>query len=436
MNLSSLKKSITYPEAVALVIGVIIGSGIFLKPGRVFADAGSPLMGLAAWIIGGVITLASALTIAEIAAAIPKTGGLYTYLEELYGEVWGFLLGWVQTVITYPAAGAALAIAFSTYASVFVPMSDLQQKLLAVFIIVFVITMNVLATKFGGIIQSFSTVGKLIPIAVIIVFGLLNGSVHDFSTLPVLTKGAGLGAAILGTLWAYDGWIGVTNIAGELKNPAKEMPRAIVLGVLVCIGVYVLINVALLNVSSVETLIASKTPASDVATVLLGSGGAAFITAGIMVSVFGAMNGYLLTGARVPLAMAERRQLPFSDFLGSVHAKFRTPANALIVEGILAVLYVFSGTFNTLTDLLVFVLWIFFTLGVLGVFILRKRTDKSQRPYQVPLYPLMPIIGIAGGIFILISTVMTQTQNSLLGIGITLLGLPVFYILKSKAQPA
>lgn len=432
MSSSSLKKSITYLEAVALVIGVIIGSGIFLKPGKVFAAAGSPLMGLAAWVIGGIITLASALTIAEIAAAIPKTGGLYTYLEELYGEVWGFLLGWVQTVITYPAAGAALAIAFTTYSTYFIPMTEVQQKLLAVFVIAFVILMNVLATKFGGIIQTVSTIGKLVPIVVIIAFGLIGGQTHDFSAMPVMTQGAGLGAAILGTLWAYDGWIGVTNIAGELKDPAKEMPKAIILGVLVCIAVYVLINVALLNVSSVETLIASKTPASDVATVLLGSGGAAFVTAGIMVSVFGAMNGYLLTGARVPLAMADRKQLPFSSTLGAIHKDFSTPANALIVEGVLAVLYVFSGTFNTLTDLLVFVLWIFFTLGVFGVFILRKRVSADQRPYKVPLYPLTPIVGIIGGVFILYSTILDQPVNSLFGIAITLIGLPVFYGLRQR----
>jgi len=430
MSQTVLKKSITYIEAVALVIGVIIGSGIFLKPGKVFAAAGSPLMGLAAWVIGGIITLASALTIAEIAAAIPKTGGLYTYLEELYGEVWGFLLGWVQTVITYPAAGAALAIAFTTYSTFFIPMNDLQQKALAVLVIVFVITMNVLATRFGGIIQTVSTIGKLIPIVVIIAFGLIDGQTHDFSNMPVLTQGAGMGAAILGTLWAYDGWIGVTNIAGELKNPAKEMPRAIVLGVLVCIAVYVLINVALLNVSSVETLIASKTPASDVAIVLFGTGGAAFITGGIMVSVFGAMNGYLLTGARVPLAMADRNQLPFSSTLGAIHKNFQTPSNALIFEGVLAIAYVFSGTFNTLTDLLVFVLWIFFTLGVVGIFILRKRVSADQRPYKVPFYPLTPLIGIIGGLFILYSTVIDQPQNSLYGILITLIGLPVFYFMK------
>ncbi len=433
MSQVTLKKSITFIEAIAIVIGCIIGSGIFLKPSIVFGNAGSPVMGLLAWVAGGIITLASALTIAEIASSIPKTGGLYVYLEELYGDVWGFLLGWVQTVISYPASGAALAIAFSTYATFFIPMSNMQQKLLSTAVLVFVIIMNIIATKFGGVIQTVATVGKLIPIAAIILFGLINGGAHDFRSVQVVTEGAGFGAAILGTLWAYDGWIGVTNIAGELKNPAKEMPKAIIYGVTMVMAVYVLINVALLNIIPIETIVGSTTPASDAAVVLFGNAGASFITAGIIVSVFGAMNGYLLTGARIPLAMGERNQLPYSRKLSSLHKRYGTPANALILETFFAIIYIFTGTFNTLTDLLVFVLWIFFVMGVFGVFLLRKKVPAEKRGYKVPLYPITPIIGIVGGVYILISTIMSDPTRSIIGIAITLAGLPVFYYLKKKA---
>jgi len=428
-----LKKSITFAEAIALVIGMIIGSGIFLKPGIVFNNAGSPIMGILAWVAGGVVTLASALTVAEIASAIPKTGGLYTYLEELYGEVWGFLLGWVQTVISYPASGAALAIAFATYSTYFVPMNDLQQKLLAAGALILVIIMNIISTKFGGVIQTLSTIGKLIPIAAIIIFGLINGTAHDFRATVVTTAGAGFGAAVLGTLWAYDGWIGVTNMAGELKNPSKDLPRSIILGVVSVIFVYVLVNAALLNVLPMEAIVSSARPASDAAIQLFGSSGAVFITAGIVVSVFGAMNGYLMTGARVPLAMGERNQLPFSGLIRTVHPRFGTPTNALILECILAVLYIFSGTFNTLTDLLVFVLWIFFVMGVYGVFRLRAKVPIGNIPYKVPLYPIVPIIGIVGGIYILFSTIVSTPANSFVGIGITVAGLPVYYYLKRKS---
>jgi APA family basic amino acid/polyamine antiporter len=432
MSKQDLKKSVTFIEAIAIVIGMIIGSGIFLKPGIVLFNAGSPLMGLLAWIAGGIITLASALTVAEISSAIPKIGGLYTYLEELYGEVWGFLLGWVQTVISYPASGAALAIAFATYSAYFVPMTIMQQKLLAIGILVFVIAMNIIATKYGGVIQTVSTAGKLIPIAAVILFGSLRGTAHDFRTAVPAAAGSSFGAAMLGTLWAYDGWIGVTNMAGELKNPAKELPKSIILGVASVIVVYALVNMAILNVLPMEHIIASERPTSDVATVIFGKGGAAFITAGIMISVFGAMNGYLMTGARVPLAMGKRGHLPFSHMLEQVHTKFKTPSNALILECLLSILYIFSGTFNTLTDLLVFVLWIFFIMGVFGVFILRKRVSPDKRPYKVPLYPFVPIVGILGGIYILISTIINTPLYSFAGIAITLAGLPVFYHLKKK----
>ncbi len=432
MSKEKLKKSVTFVEAIAIVIGMIIGSGIFLKPGIVLNNAGSPIMGILAWVVGGIVTLASALTVAEIASAIPKSGGLYTYLEELYGEKWSFLLGWVQTVISYPASAAALAIAFATYSTYFIPMDAFQQKLIAIAVLVFVIIMNIIATKFGGVIQTISTVGKLIPIAAIILLGLINGTAHDFRTIATTASGAGFGAAILGTLWAYDGWIGVTNMAGELKNPAKELPRSIILGVVSVTFVYILVNIAMLNVLPMEQIIGSERPASDVATKLLGSSGATIITAGIIISVFGAMNGYLMTGARVPLAMGERKQLPFSKYLEKVHPKFGTPANALLLECVLAVLYIFSGTFNTLTDLLVFVLWIFFVMGVYGVFILRKKVPSDNIPYKVPLYPIVPIIGIIGGIYILFSTIASAPVNSLIGIGITLAGLPVYYYLKSR----
>lgn len=432
MTRNNLSKSITFTEAFALVVGTIIGAGIFLKPGIVFNNAGSPFMGIMAWIVGGVITLASALTIAEIASTIPKTGGLYVYLEELYGEVWGFLLGWVQTVISYPASAAALTIAFSIYANFFIPMSSSEQRLLSIGILVFITIMNIIATKFGGMLQILSTIGKLIPLAAIIFFGLLNGGAHDFRSVTVLTEGAGFGAAILGTLWAYDGWIDVTNIAGELKNPAKEMPRAIILGVLFIISIYVLISVAMLNVMPIEQIAFSAMPTSDIAVLLFGNNGAAFITAGILISVFGSLNGHILTGARVPLVMGQRRQLPFSSRLSKIHRIFGTPANALLLEGLLAIIYIFSGTFHALTDLLVFVLWIFFVMGVFGIFILRSRISVNRKQYHVPLYPLTPMIGILGGVYILYSTIKSSPFHSMIGIGITLAGLPVFYYLKRK----
>ena len=426
-----MKKSINLVQGLSIVVGMIIGSGIFLKPAIVLKDAGNPIMALAAWILGGIITLASALTIAEIASNIPRAGGLYTYLEELYGERWGFLLGWVQTVISYPASVAAQAIAFSIYASYFIPMTDWQQRILGIGVLALLLMLNILSTRCGAVIQVIATVGKLIPIAAILIAGLING-VSD-GALGVRSGLIGnTGTAILGTLWAYDGWISVTNMAGEMKNPKKNMPRAIIVGMILVIAVYALFNVVIFNTLSADVLADTEKVGIDVSVALFGEKGATFLTAGIMVSVFGALNGYLMTAARVPHAMAERRMLPASSVLGKINKRFDTPANSLILQAALAVIYICTGTFNTLTDLLVFVLWIFFTLGVFGIFILRRRKMSSKEGYRVPLYPVVPAIGVAGGAFILVSTLIDSPVRSLIGIGITLVGIPVYEILRRR----
>lgn len=427
-----IRKTVNFVEALAIVVGVIIGSGIFLKPGIVLNHAGSPWMSLLAWVTGGIITLASALSVAEIASAIPKSGGLYTYLGELYGNTVGFLLGWVQTVISYPASVAALAIAFASYSGYFLPMDGFEQKLLAVAILAFILAMNVVSTKYGGVIQTLATVGKLIPIVGIIGFGLFTGSAPGFSGVHGAASGAGFGVAVLGTLWAYDGWIGVTNMAGEIKNPAKTLPKVISIGVIFVICVYVLVNLAIFQILPYDAIVSSKAPGADAAEALFGSGGGMFITAGIIVSVLGALNGYLMTAARVPQAMGEKGELPFSAVFRKIHPKFQTPANALIFQGTLAVIYIFSGTFDTLTDLLIFVLWIFFTMGVFGVFLLRRNATSPKGQYRVPLFPVTPLVGIVGGVYILGSTIISSPVQSLIGIGITLIGLPIYYYMQRK----
>ncbi|MCJ7690854.1 MAG: amino acid permease [Clostridiaceae bacterium] len=430
----TLKKEIGLREAITLVVGMVIGSGIFFKPSIAFRNAGSPTLGILAWVAGGVITMASGLTIAEIAAAIPKTGGIFIYLKELYGEKWAFLFGWVQTVIYVPGAAAALAIVLATQATNFVPMTPIQQKLFAISMLFVITIANVLSTRLSGKIQFVATVAKLIPIFVIIGLGLIKGTAHSFSMpLGATAAGAGFGAAMLGTLWAYDGWVGVGNIAGELKNPRKDIPKSIIFGIIVIITVYVLFNLALINVVPITNVISSNKVASDVATVLFGKSGSLIITAVILISIFGTLNGYLMTGVRIPFAMAQDKLLPFDKFLGKVNEKYQTPLNAFIFEVGLACLYVFSGSFDSLTDFVIFVLWIFFTMTVAGVFILRTKHKDLERPYKVPLYPIVPLIGVIGGIYILVSTLLTDTSRALIGIAITLVGLPVYwYIKKTK----
>ncbi|MEG2337703.1 MAG: amino acid permease [Clostridium sp.] len=423
----NLKKELGLFHAIAIVIGMVIGSGIFFKPSIVFGAAGSPMLGILAWIVGGIIAMAAGLTIAEIASIIPKVGGVYAYIKEIYGEKAAFLLGWVQTLLYYPGSIAALAIVFSTQAAFLMPLSSMQQKVIAISVVLALTISTIYSTKLSGRIQGISTVAKLVPIAILVFFGLYNAGSTEIiqSDMPVVTI-TGFGAAILGTLWAYDGWASATNMAGEMKNPSKNLPKAIILGLSSVVVVYVIINIAIISVMPFDKIIASETIASDVAVALFGQGGASFIAVGIIISIFGTLNGYVLTGPRVTYAMAEKNTVPFSDKLASL-TKSGTPRNALILQCVLSCIYVMSGTFEILTNLAIFSMWVFFTMTVFGIFILRKRMKDVVRPYKVPLYPVVPIIGVVGGAYIVINTLFTDTMNALIGIGIALIGIPVYY---------
>ncbi|APQ97949.1 APC family permease [Clostridium botulinum] len=429
----NLQKNLGLFDAIAIVIGMVIGSGIFFKPAIVFKNAGSPMLGILAWLVGGLITIASGLTIAEIAAAIPKTGGIFVYIKELYGEKFAFLLGWVQSIVYIPGSAAALSIILSIQITSFIPLTAIEQKVLAIVFIIFIMILNIISTKLVSKMQGIISIAKLIPIIAIIALGFIKGTAKgDILNISSSSTVSGFGAALLGTLWAYDGWISVGNMAGELKNPKKDLPRSIIIGLGTTIVVYVLINLALINIMPMSAIITSEKPASDAAVVLLGSTGAKIISAGILISIFGALNGYLMTGVRIPLAMSQDRSIPFSKYFSKVHEKSGTPVNAFIFETVLACLYVLSGSFNVLTDLVMFVLWLFFTMAVAGIFVLRTKFKHLDRPYKVPLYPLVPLIGIIGSSYIIISTLITNTFYALCGIGITLLGLPVYSYIKKQ----
>ena len=433
----ALKKEIGLGAAITMVVGVVIGSGIFFKAATVFSNAGTAGLGILAWIVGGIITMASALTVTEIATAIPKTGGVFAYLKELYGEKAAFLFGWVQSIIYVPGVTAALAIVFVTQATFFVEISPVMQKVLAIGMIAFIMTINIVSTKLGSKVQFVATIAKLIPLAVIIFAGLIMGKADGVkeivSASSASTTGmAGFGAAILGTLWAYDGWVGVGNMAGELKNPGRDIPKSIILGLSLIIGVYILINVAIINVLPLGAVTASNKAASDAAVALFGNGGASLIAIGILVSIFGALNGYLMTGVRIPFAMAQSGLFPFSGKLSKIDEKFETPVNSFIFVGILSAIYVLSGSFETLTNLAMFVVWVFFVMTVAGIFILRSKFAHLPKSYSVPLYPFIPMVGIVGGIYILVSTIMTDTMNAVVGLAITALGLPVYFIVNKR----
>ncbi|WP_088810252.1 MULTISPECIES: APC family permease [Listeria] len=437
MENQKLKKEIGFFTALTVVIGTVIGSGVFFKPEAVFSATGTAGLGLLAWILGGVITICGGLTAAELSAAIPETGGMIVYLRKTYGKLASYMLGWAQTVIYFPANIAALSIIFATQVANLFGTSDAIIIPVAIAAAIFIMCMNFLGAKVAGSLQAVTTVCKLLPLALIIIFGLFHQGDVAFRLFPMSVEDhpflTSLGSGLVATMFAYDGWIHVGNIAGEMKNPKKDLPKAIVLGLTVVMAVYLLINIAYLMVMPATALAATATPAADVANIIFGSIGGKLITIGILISVFGTINGYTMTGIRIPYAMAIRNQLPFSSWFAKL-GKTAVPYNSGIVVLIISIIMIFSGQFNQLTDMLIFVIWIFYTLVFIAVFILRKREPDMARPYKVPLYPIIPIIAIVGGLFIVLNTLFTQPINAGIGLLLTAIGLPIYFYKKSKGH--
>lgn len=421
-------------EGISFVVGMVIGSGVFFKASTVFKDAGSVKLGILAWVLGGIITICAGLTIAEIASTIPKTGGLFVYLKEIYGEKIGFLFGWVQVTISSPGIVAACSIILIDQLGNLIPIHKTYIKLFAIALIFFLAFMNIFASKAVGKMQFLVTIGKLIPLFLIIGFSFFYSSNHETHVAVNSFSVNGFGSALLSTLWAYDGWIGVTTLAGEIHNPRKNVPKAIFIGLTVVICVYVLFSFALSKVLPFDTLISSTKVAEDAANLLFGNISSIFISLGILVSVFGALNGEYMAGSRVPYAMAENNIFPFKERLTKVYGKDVVPIYSLFVSSTIGIAYIITGSFETLSELVIFSLWIFFLLGVAGIFILRKKFPNANSGYKVPLYPIVPMIALIGGGYVLINTLITSPVNALTGIFITLLGLPVYYMVKFKEK--
>jgi len=296
-----------------------------------------------------------------------------------------------------------------------------------VLLIVTIVVVNAIATRAGVWLQNIATVLKLIPIAAIILWGLIRGDLGQMNFENVGGAEHSFGVAMLGVLWAYDGWINACTLGDEIDQPERNLPLAIITGITFVIIVSVLFNLAVFASVPLAQVATSPAVGNDVALALFGSWGGAFITAGMMISVFGALNSQMMSGARISLAVGQRRELPGGKILGAIHPRLKTPINSLVFEGLISIAFVLVGTFNVLTDLVIFVIWIFFTLGVFGVFILRRRVEYNPQLYHVPLFPLVPILGLIGGAYLMVATILDSLTGALTGIGLTVLGLPFYY---------
>jgi len=429
--LENLKKEIGFFGAFSTVVGVVIGSGVFFKAAVIYKTTGNVSLGLLAWILAGIISICAGLTTAELADAIPETGGMIVWVEKAYGKTISYLLGWAQAVIYYPASIAAAAAIFSTQ---FLNLFGVDKKysiLVGACAATTVTGLNLLGSKASGRIQTVATICKLIPIIAIIVFGLLQPNPTTIELFPNSSSStsstplAALGAAMLAAMYGYDGWSNVGTIAGEMKNPKKDLPRAILYGLLVITAIYLLINVAYLLTMPMEQIAGNGNVPNDVSTKLFGPNGGKIITIGIMISVYGTMNGFTMTAIRVPYAMAMKDQIPFKNFWIKLN-RFSIPYFSALVTLVLTIAMMFTGEFDTLTDFLLFTIWIFFIATFFAVFVLRKREPDMPRPYKVPFYPIVPWISIIGGAYIVLAAIITQFTLAISGVIITLLGL-VFY---------
>lgn len=427
-----LRREIGTFTALATVMGTVIGGGVFFKTASVVAANHSANMTLLAWVVGGLLTLCAGLTSAELAAAIPRTGGAMRYLEYAYGKPLGFLMGWAQLLVYYPANIAALSIVFSTQWLALFHLNSAWQLPVAILCGGSITALNFLGARVGGTVQSVALIFKLLPIAVIVGVGLFAPANVPLSFWPIsaghhLGWGNAFSASLVATMFAYDGWIGIGNIAGEMKRPEKDLPRAIILGLTLITVIYTLINLVFLKTLPIDQIAGNQNAAAEASIRLFGQFGGRLVTIGILISVYGAINGYTLTGMRVPFAMAEEDSLPFSAYFRRLSRHTYVPYFAGTVQFAIALIMMLLGSFDLLTDMLVFVMWVFNCFIFIAVFRLRKREPELKRPYRVPWYPVIPLIALLGGIFILITTLVTEPGLAITGLALTLLGLPVYY---------
>ena len=436
-----LQKNLGLAAALSTVIGMVIGGGVFFKPQAVYTlTGGAPGLGMIAWVTAGILTITAGLTAAEVSAAIPKTGGMMVYIEEIYGKKLGALTGWMQCALFFPATIAALAVMFSEQTISLLGLSSGLLIPLAIATILLIAILNTLGSKTSGAIQTVSTIGKLVPLAIIIICGFFMGEGNNPIVTPITAEGispmAVIGQVLIAILFAYDGWINVGALAGEMKNPGKDLPKAIVGGLAAVMAVYLIINVAYLWVLPADQLATFTNPAAAVATELFGAVGGKIVTGGILISVFGCANGYLLTGPRVLYTLGTQKSIPGYKTIGALN-KNNVPANATLVMAVVGCLYAMSGQFNLLTDLSMFAIWSFYVLTFIGVIILRKKQPDLHRPYRVPMYPVIPCIAIAGGLFVVLNQLlfagMTNTLISLGGVLVTLIGIPLYNVAQKQA---
>lgn len=453
---TSLVRGLTARDTTLLVIGTVIGTGVFLKSAVMAQEVGSPALVLAAWVAAGFLSLAGALSYAELGALLPQAGGEYIYLRRAYGDAPAFLFGWMRFSIASTGSIAILAIGFATFLSAVLPLTTVwlehnytllgqeihwqfgTKQIVALGAILVFSAINCIGIVFGGRVQSVLTLLKVLGIAVVVVgvFSLSGtaswANLRSAAGSAKITGISAFGAAMLAALWAYDGWNAMPMVGGEVRNPGRNIPRALIGGMLAVMAIYCLANLAYFYALPFAEVVSSSSTghphalpvATKAAQTFLGDWGGKLISIAFILSALGALNGLILSSARVPFAMA-RDGLFFSRF-SEVNAGSHVPVWSIIIQAVWASVLAVSGSYDQLTDYVIFASWIFYGMTTSAVFVLRRKMPDAPRPYKTLGYPLIPVVFVLVALWLTINTLVARPVESATGLILIALGLPVF----------
>jgi basic amino acid/polyamine antiporter, APA family len=430
-------------SSIGIVIGVTIGSGIFRTPAGIATRVPDPTWMMMVWLLGGLISLCGALSVAELAASMPHTGGWYVYLREGWGRLLGFLFGWSELVLIRASAVGAISTVFGEYFLRSIGIDPASRELTADYLsagaIVFAGLVNVRGIKYGAFIAGMSTIAKFGALAFLVITSFLLGGGAGATTAN-FTQGGGevqaglFGLALISVLWAYDGFADLSFAGGEVADPQRNLPRAIIYGTLAILTIYLAANAAYLYVSPIERIAQSRLIAADTMLATFGPWGVAFISVVVMLSAFGALNASMLASPRVFFAMADDGL--FFKTVAKVHPTYKTPYVAILLAAALGVAFVLTRTFEQLADTFVLSIWPFYAFGVGALYILRRRRPDLPRPYKVPGYPILPGVFIAGVIYLVVNALVTDPVWTSVTFAIVLAGIPVYFVSFARRPPS
>ncbi len=429
-------------SSIGIVIGITIGSGIFRTPARIADLVPDPSMMLLVWIVGGAITLCGALSIGELAAALPETGGLYVYLREGWGRLPAFLFGWAQLVLIRAAAVGSISTVFGEYLLRSIGIDPIVHDRAADYVaagaIIFASLVNILGVRLGALFVGVSTMAKYGALAFIVLVAFLFGGQHGGTVANFTAPGTGpvtfgaFGLALVSVLWAYDGFADLSFAGGEVKDPQRTLPRALIFGTVAILVIYLSANAAYLFVNPLERLAGSRLIAADTMGLIFGQLGVALVSIVVMISTFGSLNGTMLVNPRIFFAMADDGML-FRG-LAEVHPRYQTPHRAIMLAAGLGVAFVLAGTFEQLTDAFVRAMLPFYALSVAGIYRLRVQRPQLARPYRVAGYPVVPFVYLLGVLALIINALVTDPLLTSIVFAAVLTGVPVYYALFHRAR--